>query len=210
MSADEAAQSNAKEDHLTNASDVTVVLRRFTRGEETAAGELLELIETELRRIAARYMRRERADHTLQTTALVNEAYLRLIGSKPIDWKDRNHFLAVASRVMRQILIDYARSRNAERRSGQKVELDLAGVSLGPVQPHVLDVDAALNELAEIAPRQAQLVEMRFFGGLSLEEAAEALDMSARTADKDWALARAWLRRRLDPKSASKPPQTSA
>ena len=157
----------------------------------------MRVIEAELHRIAARYMRRERKDHTLQTTALVNEAYLRLVGSKPGEWKDRNHFLAVASRVMRQILTDYARSHNAEKRSGQKVELDTTDVPLGPVQPHILDVDTALAELAVIAPRQAQLVELRFFGGLSLEEAADVLQLAPRTADKDWALARAWLRRRL-------------
>ena len=181
-----------------NIGELTVLLRQFSNGEQRAAGELMRVIENELHRIAARYMRRERKDHTLQTTGLVNEAYMRLVGSESSEWNDRNHFFAVASRVMRQILIDYARSRNAEKRGGgQRVDLDTADMSLGPIQPDVLDVDSALTELAAIAPRQAQLVELRFFGGLSLEEAAEVLKMSARTADKDWALARAWLRRRL-------------
>jgi RNA polymerase sigma-70 factor (ECF subfamily) len=187
----------ARSEPRRDASEITSLLRRMNSGEESASAELMRIIESELHKIAARYMRRERHDHTLQTTALVNEAYVRLLGSEPPEWKDRNHFLAVASRVMRQILIDYARSHNAEKRGGQKVELDLAGESHGPAQPHVLDVDSALNELAAIAPRQAQLVEMRFFGGLSIDEAANALNMAPRTADKDWALARAWLRRRL-------------
>lgn len=158
----------------------------------------MRVIDAELRRIAARCMSRERKGHTLQTTALVNEAYMRLVGAQASEWNDRNHFFAVAARVMRQILIDYARSHKAEKRDGgQKVDLDTADVALGPIQPDVLDVDAALRELAIIAPRQAQLVELRFFGGLSLEEAASVLKTASRTADKDWALARAWLRRRL-------------
>jgi RNA polymerase sigma factor (TIGR02999 family) len=144
-------------------------------------------------------MRKERPDHTLQTTALVNEAYLRLLGSEPIEWNDRSHFLAMASRAMRQILIDYARLRNSEKRGGgRKVDLESANASLDPIDPQVLDVDAALHELAGMAPRQAKLVELRFFGGLSLEEAAKVLGISGRTANKDWALARAWLRRRLE------------
>jgi RNA polymerase sigma-70 factor (ECF subfamily) len=194
------APETAHEDRPPDAKQVTLLLRRMTGGESSAGAELMRVIEGELHKIAAHYMRKERPDHTLQATALVNEAYLRLLGSEhsePGEWKDRNHFLAAASVVMRQILIDYARSHHAGKRSGQKVELDAATLSLGPVSPHVLDVDAALTELAAMAPRQAQLVELRFFGGLSLEEAAEVLHMAPRTADKDWALARAWLRSRL-------------
>lgn len=185
------------EDRPRDSEEVTLLLQRMAGGEQSAGAELMSVIQSELHKIAAHYMRKERPDHTLQATALVNEAYLRLLGPETIQWRDRNHFLAVASRVMRQILIDYARSHNAGKRSGQKVDLDTAAVSLGPVPAHVLDVDAALTELAAMAPRQARLVELRFFGGLSLEEAADVLDMSARTADKDWALARAWLRGRL-------------
>jgi RNA polymerase sigma factor (TIGR02999 family) len=158
----------------------------------------MHAIEAELHRIASWHMRKERPDHTLQTTALVNEAYLRLLGSEPIEWNDRSHFLAMASRAMRQILIDYARARGSQKRGGgRKVDLESAGLSLDPVDDTVLDVDAALQELAAIAPRQAQLVELRFFGGLSLERVGEVLGLSERTVDKDWALARAWLRRRL-------------
>jgi RNA polymerase sigma-70 factor (ECF subfamily) len=164
--------------------------------------ELMARIEAELRRIASRYMRSERKDHTLQTTALVNEAYIRLLGQSN-QFVDRQHFLAIASRVMRQILVDYARSRNAKKRAGQKVDIDTLDVGSGPIQPDVLDVNTALKELALLAPRQAHLVELRFFGGLSLEEAAAVLKLSERTADKDWALARAWLRRRLGPADTS-------
>jgi len=178
--------------------EIIKLLHRVRQGEEQASSELMRAIEAELHRIAAWHMRKERPDHTLQTTALVNEAYLRLLGSEPIEWNDRSHFLAMASRAMRQILIDYARARSSQKRGGgRKVDLESAGLSLDPVDDTVLDVDAALQELAAIAPRQAQLVELRFFGGLSLERVGEVLGLSERTVDKDWALARAWLRRRL-------------
>lgn len=186
----------------TNQADsrqLTVLLRRFTKGDPEAGDEVMGTIEAELRRIAARYMRKERKDHTLQTTALVNEAYLRLIGAERGEWSDRNHFFAVASSVMRQILVDYARSRKALKRGGQRVELDTGAVWVGPIQPQILDIDCALTELAIFAPRQARLVELHFFGGLSLEESASVLEMAPRTADKDWALARGWLKRRLKP-----------
>jgi RNA polymerase sigma factor (TIGR02999 family) len=177
--------------------EVTELLRAVANGSPGADTKLMTLIEAELRRIASQHMRKERKDHTLQTTALVNEAYLRLVGPKASEWTDRNHFLAVASQVMRRILIDYARAHKAEKRGGQKIDIDTVDVAHGPVQPHILDVNAALEDLALIAPRQAQLVELRFFGGLSLDEAAAVLHLSERTIDKDWSLARAWLRRRL-------------
>jgi RNA polymerase sigma factor (TIGR02999 family) len=179
------------------AEQVTALLRRVADGEQAAGSELMRVIEAELHKIASHHMRKERKDHTLQTTALVNEAYLRLIGHQGNEWRDRSHFFAVASHVMRRVLIDHARSHKAKKRHGRKVDLDIADVSLGPVHPNILDVDRALNELAEIAPREARLVELRFFGGLSSEEAAAVLNIAPRTADKDWALARSWLRRRL-------------
>jgi len=182
---------------------VTILLRRFSDGEQAAGSELMRVIETELHKIAAHHMRKERKGHTLQTTALVNETYLRLVGQQGNEWRDRSHFFAAAAHVMRQVLIDYARSHKAQRRDGRKVDLDMADVSFGPVHPDILDVDRALKELSEIAPREAQLVELRFFGGLSLEEAAEVLNIAPRTADKDWALARSWLRRRLRSKLAA-------
>jgi RNA polymerase sigma factor (TIGR02999 family) len=177
--------------------EVTLHLRRFAEGDEQAGAELMRVIEPELRRLAAWQMRGERDTHTLQTTALVNEAYIRLFGSGAADWNGRNHFLAVASRVMRQVLVDYARARHASKRAGDKVSLDSVDLAFTPIQPDLLDVHTALEELAAMAPRQAQLVELRFFGGLSLDEAASVVQIAPRTADKDWVLARAWLRRRL-------------
>jgi RNA polymerase sigma factor (TIGR02999 family) len=176
-------------------------LRHLGDADERARAELMRVIEPELRRLAAWRMRGERGANTLQTTALVNEAYIRLFGSEGADFNGRNHFLAVASRVMRQVLVDYARARHASKRDGEKVSLDSVldsvNVAFTPMQPDLLDVHRALEELAAMAPRQAQLVELRFFGGLSLDEAASVVQIAPRTADKDWVLARAWLRRRL-------------
>ncbi len=177
--------------------EVTALLRRATAGEPKAADDLLRVIGAELRRIAGLYMRKERSNHTLQPTALMNEACLRLFSSASPEWHDRNHFFAVASQVMRQILVDHARAHNTQRRGGGYIRVDLSNAAVSPFSPEILDIDAALAELAAIAPRPAQLVELRFFGGLSLEEAAGVLEIAPRTADKDWALAKAWLRRRL-------------
>jgi RNA polymerase sigma-70 factor (ECF subfamily) len=177
--------------------ELTLQLRRLGDADERARAELMRVIEPELHRLAAWRMRGERNAQTLQTTALVNEAYIRLFGSGGADFNGRNHFLAVASRVMRQVLVDYARARHASKRDGEKVALDSVDVAFAPMQADLLDVHRALEELAAIAPRQAQLVELRFFGGLSLEEAASVVQIAPRTADKDWVLARAWLRRRL-------------
>lgn len=158
----------------------------------------MRAIEPELRRLADWQMRGERDDHTLQTTGLVNEAYIRMFGSGHGEWNGRNHFLAVASRVMRQVLVDYARARNASKRGGERLSLDsVDDPAFTPAQPDLLDIHVALDELAAIAPRQAHLVELRFFGGLSLDEAAAVVGIATRTAGKDWVLARAWLRRRL-------------
>jgi RNA polymerase sigma factor (TIGR02999 family) len=164
--------------------------------------ELSRTLERELHKLAARHMRRERRDHTLQTTAIVNEAWLRLFRDGGVHANDRHHFLAIASRVMRQVLVDYARARQSEKRAGATVSIDSAGIVTGLIQPQILDVHAALEAMATIAPRQAQLVELRFFGGLSLEEAAAVLEVSPRTADKHWKLARAWLRCRLGENAA--------
>lgn len=176
---------------------VTELLHRASSGDQAAADELARALERELRGLASFHMRRERKNHTLQTTAVMNEAFLRLLGPGGGQWRDRQHFLAVASRVMRRVLVDYARARQAEKRRSSDVSLQVADLSIGPLPAHVLDVHAALEEFALIAPRQAQLVELRFFGGLSLEEAAQVLGISPRSADKDWALSRAWLRQRL-------------
>jgi RNA polymerase sigma-70 factor, ECF subfamily len=164
---------------------------------------LLPLVYSELRAIAARHLGAERPGHTLQPTALANEAYLRLRGLGDVPWHDRTHFFAIASRIMRRILVDHARAKVAQKRGGA----DTPRVSLGfgdreAVQrsmdaAELIDLDRALNELAAEAPRLARLVELRFFGGLGIEEAAALLDCSPRTAKRDWAFARAWLLNRL-------------
>jgi RNA polymerase sigma factor (TIGR02999 family) len=172
--------------------EITKILQLASKGDKSAADELMQAIEKELRKIASIHMRRERPNHTLQTTALVNEAFIRLLGTEGRQWNDRQHFLSVASRMMRRLLVDYARRPHAP-----KIPLDLANVAVGPVSAQVLDVHKALEEFEVVAPRQAELVELRFFGGLSLEEAADVLGIAPRTADKDWSLARAWFQKRL-------------
>jgi RNA polymerase sigma-70 factor (ECF subfamily) len=172
--------------------EISRLLHLSAKGDKAAVDELVQTMEKELRRIASFLMRRERPNHTLQTTAVVNEAYVRLLGTDGRQWNDRQHFLSVASRVMRRLLIDYARKPRAPM-----VPLDLSHAIARPVSAQVLDVDKALEEFESIAPRQAELVQLRFFGGLSLEEAADVLGIASRTADKDWALARAWFQKRL-------------
>jgi RNA polymerase sigma-70 factor, ECF subfamily len=184
------------------AEAVTELLRRASAGDAQAAEGVMKVIERELRRLASLHIRRERSGHTLQTTAVVNEAFLRLFGkdsARESHWDHRQHFLAVASQAMRRILVDHARAKQADKRRGISVPIEFADVGRGGESPDVIDVHTALEEFAAIAPRQARLVELRFFGGLTLEEAAGILGISPRLADKDWALARAWLRRRLNP-----------
>jgi RNA polymerase sigma-70 factor (ECF subfamily) len=184
-------------DEKSGPGEVTQTLHRFSKGDRLAADEVMQMLGSELRRLASLHMRKERDHHTLQTTGLLHEAFIRLFVASASQWNDRNHFLAVASRVMRQVLIDYARSHLRAARRGTTFELEAGRAKILPISSNVLDVDRALKELTAIAPRQVELVELRFFGGLSLDEAAEVLGVSPRTADKDWALAKAWLRRRL-------------
>lgn len=174
------------------AGEVTQLLRRASAGDTSAGNDLIHIIGAELRRIAAIHMSRERQNHTLQATALMHESMMRLLGKSSLEWQSRQHFLSTASRVMRNVLVDYARRPNAPQ-----ISLELANPTIEPLSPQLLDIHQALEDLATIAPRQAHLVELRFFGGLTLEEAAEVLEISPRMADKDWPLARAWLRRRL-------------
>jgi RNA polymerase sigma-70 factor, ECF subfamily len=182
----------------TSSGEITQLLKAMRAGDATAADRLLPLVYSELHRLAQAYMRRERPDHTLQATALINEAYLRLVG-EDIDWNSRAHFIGLAAHVMRQVLVDYARARAAQRRAGgiQRVPLqdDLA------VSPDRLDevvfLDEALARLAARSPRQARVVEMRYFGGLSVEEIAHILDLAPRSVKRDWSLARIWLFRQL-------------
>ncbi len=175
--------------------DVTLLLSALTRGDEGAASKLIPAVYDELRRLAGSYMRRERVDHTLQATALVHEAYLKLVEQRSVNWQSRAHFFGVAAQLMRRILIDHARGHSRQKRGGdeQKVSLDEALIFSEQQADELLAVDDSLNQLAKIDPRQAKVVEMRFFGGLSIEEAAEVLGVSPKTVKRDWSVAKAWL-----------------
>jgi RNA polymerase sigma factor (TIGR02999 family) len=184
-------------------TEITDLLLAWNEGEPTALQELAPLVDAELRRLARSYLRRERAGHTLQTTALINEAYVRLIDSRRVHWENRAHFYGLAARVMRQILVDFSRRRNYQKRGGglhQITLVDAFAVEPGK-DPDLLALDEALQELAKVDERKAQVVEMRFFGGLTEKEVAFALNVSPETARRDWRLARAWLLRRLTQKS---------
>jgi RNA polymerase sigma factor (TIGR02999 family) len=181
-------------------ANVTELLRDWGEGDMQAMDKLLPLVYNDLRRSAALYLRRERPNHTLQTTALVNEAYLRLVDQRKVVWKNRGHFLAVAAQAMRRILVDHARSRNRKKRGGSAEDSPLDHTMLAPSGEDEVDVialDEALSKLAAMDARQGRLVELRYFVGLSLEEAAEALDISRATATREWTLAKAWLFREL-------------
>ncbi|SRR6266508_3023316 len=179
--------------------DVTALLRAWRNGDDEALARLTPLVYDELHRLASRYMRGENAGHTLQTTALMNEAYIKLVDSKRVQWQNRAHFFAIAAQLMRRILVDFVRRRQYQKRGGgwQRVtfaeDLELAG----NVNADLVAVDEALQELAKLDPRKAQVVELRFFGGLSLEETAEALSVSTDTVGRDWRAAKAWLAREL-------------
>jgi RNA polymerase sigma-70 factor (ECF subfamily) len=174
-------------------SDVTILLGELARGNKEAASQLVPIVYGEMRRLAGKYMRRERTDHTLQPTALVHEAYLKLVAQRS-DWQSRVHFFAVAAQVMRHILIDHARSHLRAKRGGAKeVTLDEAMVFSEGRSAELLAIDEAMQRLAKLDPRQSKIVEMRFFGGLTVEETAEALGISPITVKRDWSLARAWL-----------------
>lgn len=176
--------------------DITLLLHRFQAGDEDAQNQLISAVHDELRVIAARYMRREKGDHTLQTTALVNEAYLKLVNLKTANWQDRAHFYAVASRVMRRILVDHARKHIAGKRGGgvDMLPLNEAIVFTPGRSTQIVQLDEALTRLAQTDERAARVIELRFFGGLSVEESAEVLKISPRTVKREWMFARAWLR----------------
>jgi RNA polymerase sigma factor (TIGR02999 family) len=178
--------------------DVTGLLVAWGRGDESALDELMPIVHGELRRLARRLMRGERGNHTLQTTALVNEAYLRLVDISRVRWQDRAHFFAMSARLMRRILVDHARSRKYLKRGGmlRRVSLDEALV-VSERGTDLVALDDALDALAAVDQRKSQVVELRFFGGLSLEETAEALQVSGETVGRDWRLAKAWLLREL-------------
>ena len=184
-------------------TEITDLLLAWNEGDPSALQELAPLVDAELRRLARSYLRRERAGHTLQTTALINEAYVRLIDSRRVRWENRAHFYGLAARVMRQILVDFSRRRNYQKRGGGLHQITLVdAIAVEPGNdPDLLALDEALRELATVDQRKAQVVEMRFFGGLTEKEVALALDVSPETARRDWRLARTWLLRRLSQKS---------
>lgn len=179
-----------------------MLLENLGKGDRRAADKLMPLVYGEFKKLAGSFMSRERSGHTLQATALVHEAYIKLVGQKNVEWQGRSHFFAVGAEAMRRILVDHARKKGRVKRgSGQaNVELkeDLAGIS-PDVDEDVLAVDDALTKLAKINERQAKIIELRFFGGMNVQECAEALGVSKRTVEGDWSMAKAWLRRELGP-----------
>lgn len=184
---------------MTPAQNVTELLVAWGNGNESARDELMPLVYEELRRLAHRYMGRERIGHTLQTSGLVNEAYLRLIDQSQVNWQNRSHFFGIAAQMMRRILVDYARSRQYAKRGGgaQQVSLGEALSVSAERADEVVALDDALQDLAKFDQRKSQIVELRFFGGLSIEETAELLEVSPGTVMRDWTLAKAWLRKQI-------------
>ena len=180
--------------------DVTALLNRWRDGDSAALNGLIEVVHNELRRIAHRLMRGERADHTLQTSALIDEAYLRLIDQRRASFNNRGHFFAVSAQIMRRILVDYARSRGYAKRGGRAVHVSLDDVAVaGPERsPDIVALDDALSLLEKTDARKARVVELRYFAGLTVEEVAEALEIAPVTVMRDWKFARAWLRRTLE------------
>jgi len=178
-----------------SADNLTGLLIEWRQGDKAALDKLTPLVYDELRRIAHRYVQRERDGHTLQTTALVNEAYLRLAGQQKIEWRSRAHFFAVTAQVMRHVLIDHARKRHYAKRGGdlQQVSLEDAAMMSQQRAAELVALDEALDELAKLDPRKSRVVELRYFGGLSLEETAEVLEISMMTVRRDWRAAKAWL-----------------
>ena len=184
-----------------NASDsanVTELLRAWGKGDRSALDQLTPIVYQELRRLAKHYLRRERTGNTLQTSALVNEAYMRLVDYARMQWQDRAHFFAVSAQLMRRILVDHARRRNLKRGAGvQHISLEEAATFGVDVHDDLVALDEAMNQLARIDPRKARVVELRFFGGLSVDETAEALKVSSVTVMRDWSTAKAWLYREM-------------
>jgi RNA polymerase sigma factor (TIGR02999 family) len=188
-----------REGRVETPPDITQLLTAWCSGDTAAMEQLAPVLQHELHRMASRRLAGERQGHILQTTALVNEAYVRLIDWKNVRWQNRAQFFAMASRMMRHILVDYARAQHREKRGGSAVHVSLSGAAGVPFErsDDVMALDDALQNLQTFAPRQARMVELRFFGGLSLEETAEVLEVSVGTVRKDWSLARAWLYREL-------------
>ena len=183
----------------TDSHNVTQILRAWSAGDASAPERLMPLVYDELRRLAGQYLRRERPDHTLQATALVHETYLRLVDQSRVTWNDRVHFRSLAARLMRRILVQHARSHNADKRGGKlaKIYLDETRELAQERSPDLIDLDEALKRFAAEYPREGEVVEMKFFGGLGAEEIADVLKVSAKTVLRDWNFAKLWLCREL-------------
>jgi RNA polymerase sigma factor (TIGR02999 family) len=182
-----------------SSGDVTMLLRAWSGGDEGALDQLVPILYRELKRIAKRYMMRERKEHTLQPTALVNEAFLRLVDVHGVQWQDRAHFFALSAQMMRRILVNYAVARGAGKRGGsvRKVSLEDAMIASPDGDSQVVELDEALQQLAKFDPRKAQIVELRFFAGLGVEETAAVLKVSPQTVLRDWSLSKTWLAREM-------------
>ena len=178
---------------------ITQILIAWSRGDQSALDKLIPVVYKELRRMAARYLRRERPDHSLQPTALVHEAYIRLIDQTRVDWQNRAHFFGVAAQMMRRILVDHAKATRRQKRSGDvhKLPLDEAMNLYEEQRPDLVALDEAMKRLAEIDPRKSQVVELRYFGGLSVEETAEVIGVSRKTVIRDWMMAKTWLHQEI-------------
>ena len=184
---------------LPSTHEVTQLLRAWSAGDERALEKLTPLVYEQLHRVAQRYMAGQRPDHTLQTTALVNEVYLRLVDCEQVRWQDRAHFFAVSSQLMRRILVDFARSRGYQKRGGAIPHISLEEAPTVCCEPdaNLMALDDALNQLAQRDPQQVRIVELRYFAGLTVEETAAVLDISPATVKRDWSMARAWLSRQI-------------
>ncbi len=186
--------------HSPAAPAITLLLQKWRRGDSDAFAELTQYVYHDLRRRASAYLRQERPGHTLETSGLVHEAFIKLIDKQEVEWHDRNHFFAIAAQVMRRILIDHARARKRQKRGGKVEDLALEEVRREPSATFPVDLialDEALNKLATFDERQARIVELKYFGGLTLDETASVLDVSPVTVKRDWQIARAWLRAEL-------------
>lgn len=188
----------------TSPQDVTQILLNWQEGDADAPAKLMPIVYEELRRLARNYLQRERADHTLQATALVHEAYLRMVDEKSVSWKDRAHFYGIAARLMRQILVDHARAHNAAKRGGleQKLTLDEARELPMKETVELVALDGALENFAQTYPRKSEVVELKFFGGLDAKEISEVLQISEKTVLRDWNFAKLWLCRELSENAA--------
>ncbi|HEY0051420.1 MAG TPA: sigma-70 family RNA polymerase sigma factor [Pyrinomonadaceae bacterium] len=188
------------EEPVRNSLQITQMLKKWSEGNQEVLDKLMPLVYEELRRQASRYLRRERANHTLQTTALIHEAYLKLIDQNQVEWQNRTHFFAIASQAMRRILVDYARERNRDKRGGaaENLPIEEAAFVVSPGKNiDLVALDEALNRLAEFDERQARVVELRYFSGLSIDETADVLGISNVTVRRDWNMAKAWLHQQI-------------